>query len=126
MALLILQTVHSGIVCVSFASVGILWWSVLTGRSGRWTVFAAAWLIAIALGLVLNGFVCPLQNVARWIEGTDRYVPDLLTPNWYNALIVPVLTPPAVLAMAWLLARALRRSYAAGRRRHGRVGDDGL
>ncbi len=105
MALLVLQTVHSGIVTVSCVATVWLWVCLITGRRDRWLWMGIAWLVAIAAGLAMNGWVCPLQNVARWIEGTDRYVPDLLTPNWYNALIVPVLTPPAVVAIGaivWL------------------------
>ena len=111
MALLILQTLHSAIFVCSVVFTVWLWVCLLTGRGGRWCWVGVFWLGAIGVSLFINGGVCPLQDVARWIEGTDEYVQDMLTPEWFNDLAVPMIAPPSVIAIAGLAMReALRLS----------------
>lgn len=102
MALLILQSVHSAIFAISLAATAWLWLCLISGRRSRLLWFAMVWLGLIAVGLILNGGVCPLQTLARHIEQTDEYVQDMLTPEWFNDLVVPVLAPPAAIAIAAL------------------------
>lgn len=109
MALLLLQTFHSIIFLISIMAMIWLWVGLLTRRRGRWVWAASVWMSVIALGLVLNGGVCHLQKVARWIEGTDSYVKDMLTLIWFNNAAVPFLTPPTIIAMIGLGIVELRK-----------------
>lgn len=74
-ALAILQVIHSG----------------LTGRIGVFTWMSVGYSALIALGLVINGRVCPLQTLAQQVAGTDRWVRDLFFLNEVAHLIAPVL-----------------------------------
>ena len=110
MALLALQAVHSAIFAASVAFTVWIWVCALRGRADAVSVAGCIWLGAIALALLANNGVCPLQDVARWIVGTEGYVKDMLTPEAFNDLAVPVLAPPAALGVAILGARHVARA----------------
>jgi len=111
MALLALQTVHSAIFLVAVIATVWIWVCVVRGRRRRSTYLAVIYLAAIGAGLVLHQGVCPLQDVAQWIVGTEAYVQDMLTPEAFNDQVVPVLAPPAVLGIVALIVLDSTRRF---------------
>lgn len=107
--LFLVQSVHTLIVALNAAGIGYIIWCGARDRFDLWLWAALALSAGIALALALNDFMCPLQNVARAIVGTDAWVRDLLVPNRMAALIVPVLGPLMALGYALVGWRLLQR-----------------
>jgi hypothetical protein len=88
--LILLRAAHTIIVALNGA--GILY-TIYCGAKGQfgWLLWASIVLSAgIAIGLAVNGLLCPLQTLARHISGVEGWAPDLYLPNWVAFLIAPV------------------------------------
>lgn len=119
--LLALQIVHTLIAVISVVLAGHLVSRAIKGGGGRGVFIAAIWLLGIFASLIAVGFECTLQLLARRIEGVDHQVQDLLTPSWFNDLIVPVTTPVVFTALTVILVRRLiDRRKGRGRLQHAR------
>ena len=107
--LLILKAVHTGVVFLSASATCYILYCGIKNRLGFWLWMALAYVVLIGVGLVANGGMCPLQNLARAIMGADRWVPDLFMPNWVANLIVPVLAPLDAIGAILVIWRLLQR-----------------
>lgn len=107
--LLILKAGHTAIVLLSASATCYILFCGVKNRLGFWLWAALAYVALIGVGLVANGGMCPLQNLARSIMGTNRWVPDLFMPNWVASLIVPVLAPLDVIGVALVVWRLFQR-----------------
>jgi hypothetical protein len=88
--IVILRVAHTVIVALNGA--GILY-TIYCGIKGTFglLLWASVLLSAgIALGLLINGFICPLQTLARKIIGVESWAPDLYLPQLAAWLIAPV------------------------------------
>lgn len=111
--LALLKAAHTAIVALNAAGVLYTVYCGVRGRFG-WLLWASIALSAgIALGLAINGLICPLQSLARRIAGVDGWASDLFLPHWAAYLIAPVLGPLMALGyglVAWrLVQRRARR-----------------
>jgi len=109
--LLILKAVHTAIVFLSASATCYILYCGVKNRLDRWLWAALAYVVLIGVGLVANGGMCPLQNLARAIMGTNQWVPDLFMPNWMANLIVPVFAPLdaiGAILVAWRLFQRRR------------------
>lgn len=125
MQLVMLRAAHTLIVALNAAGILYTIHAGLANRFGPLLWAAMALSAVIAAGLALNNFVCPLQNVARAIAGTDRWTPDLFMPNWAAYLIAPVLGPLMALGyglVLWRFVQRWRGAAAPCRERLGGVG----
>jgi len=105
-ALLTLQVVHTLVYAAGQASVVLILWSGLTGRPVALLKYALICIGIIVACRAVNGGVCPLYTLARWLvdAGPNEVVQDMLTPVWFNDIVTPVNVPFAVagfLLIAW-------------------------
>ncbi len=117
MQLAILKAAHTLIVALNGA--GILY-TIYCGARGRfgWKLWAAIALSAgIALGLAINGLVCPLQSLARRISGAEGWAADLFLPHWAAYLIAPVYGALMVVGYGLVAWRIIERRRAAATER---------
>jgi hypothetical protein len=110
--LILLRAAHTLIVALNGA--GILY-TIYCGVRARFDgkLWAAVALSAgIALGLAINGLICPLQILARRITGIEGWAPDLFLPYWAAWLIAPVYGSLMALGYSLVLWRLVQRRRA--------------
>jgi hypothetical protein len=67
--------------------------SALMRRSDRRAAIAGAVVTGEALVYALNGFRCPLTDLAAWLGAEHGSVADIYLPHWIEARL-PVITGP--------------------------------
>lgn len=105
----LIRGVHTLAVVLNALGIACVIVSGVTGRIGRWTWAAIGYSAFIALGLAINGRVCPLQTLAQHVAGTDRWVRDLFFLNEVAHLIAPVLGAGMAIGYALVAWRLWRR-----------------
>ena len=89
-------------------------WAGLARRSNRRAAIAGAVVDGKCVVSVVNGFRCPLTDVARRLGADDVAVTDIYLPRWFARPARDRV--PLIAASVWLHARniRLRRSHGDG------------
>jgi hypothetical protein len=88
--IVLLRAAHTLIVALNGAGILYTIYCGVRGRFDRMLWAAVALSAGIAIGLAINGLICPLQTLARRITGIEGWAPDLFLPHWAAWLIAPV------------------------------------
>src|SRR5512132_1730033 len=113
-SLVAIKTVHT----VAFFSIGsclaYFAFSALTRRSDRRAAIAGAVVTGETLVYALNGFRCPLTDLAERLGSEHGSVADIYLPHWIEAHL-PEITGPIFAGAVMLHARNILNSRALAR-----------
>ena len=84
----------------------------LAGRTDRRVAIAGAVIAGESLVFAVNGFRCPLTELAERYGAERGSVTDIYLPTWF-AHRIPAIHAPLLIVMAYLHSRNLRRSRQA-------------
>lgn len=88
----------------------------MAGRTDKRVGIAGAVVAGESLVFAVNGFRCPLTELAERYGAERGSVTDIYLPTWF-AHRIPAIHAPLLVLMTYLHARNLRRSRHARRRR---------
>lgn len=78
----VIKTVHTGIWATVEAGVGYLIFSGLTKRRNRLVTASAVLVVAETAIFTINGFTCPLTQLAESVGADSGSVTDIYLPSW--------------------------------------------
>jgi hypothetical protein len=102
-AIFVIKLVHSAIFLGVAASIGIIFYAGVTGRSSRLTRVAVAAAVGESLVFTINRFQCPLRALAEELGAESGQVTDIFLPRWFADRIPYIFTPPLIIGLAGMV-----------------------
>jgi hypothetical protein len=102
------KLVHSAIFLWVAASVALIFYAGVTGRSSRLTKVAVGAAVGESLVFTINRFQCPLRALAEELGAENGQITDIFLPRWFADRIPYIFTPPLVIGLVGLLWRRWR------------------
>jgi hypothetical protein len=102
------KLVHSAIFLGVAASVALIFYAGVTGRSSRLTKVAVGAAVGESLVFTVSRFQCPLRALAEELGAESGRVTDIFLPRWFADRIPYIFTPPLVVGLVGLLWRRWR------------------
>ena len=94
-----IKTIHTAIWATVEAAVGYLIFSGITNRKGRLVTVSAALVVAETTIFTVNGFTCPLTQLAESAGADSGSVTDLYLPRWLDQNLPAIHIPLAVVIL---------------------------
>jgi len=91
-----IKTIHTAIWATVEAAVGYLIFSGITKRTNRLVTASAGLVVAETAIFTVNGFTCPLTQLAESVEAESGSVIDSYLPRWLAQNLPAIHIPLAV------------------------------
>jgi hypothetical protein len=108
-ALAAIMAVHTAAWCFIESCMLYVLYAGFKGQSDRRAGIAAGVVAAETLVFAVNGFRCPLTDIAGHLGAEHASVTDIYLPRWF-ARNLPAIHVPLILLAAFLHGRNLRRA----------------
>jgi hypothetical protein len=105
-----IRTIHTAIWAIVEAAVGYLIFAGVTRRSNRLVTASAALVVGETIIFTVNGFSCPLTELAESAGAESGSVTDIYLPAWL-AQSLPMIHIPIAAALLYLHRDKLKTKF---------------
>lgn len=95
----VIKAVHTAIWATVEAAVGYLIFSGITKRTNRLVTGSAALVVAETAIFTINGFTCPLTQLAESVGADSGSVTDIYLPRWLARNLPAIHIPLAIVIL---------------------------